>query len=196
MCSILKREDLKMRIHPDGYFNRKTLQYAPQGCKNSSMYDRASHSWVQAHLTSTACMCHNPMQLPLPTGDTATGAWQNQNRKSLREILRGEKKSSLSCWACIKILLEWSPRPFFQGGFSWMPGQGKTFFFFFFLLAVHYLKRRYTHCHLLPSCCSSKRHAPKHGGVANVVFLYAVRDWAMPHCPGEHDQLWLQSGKT
>lgn len=46
---------------------------------------RALHSLAEAHLTSTACMCHNPMQLPLPTGDTTTGAQGNQNSKSWRK---------------------------------------------------------------------------------------------------------------
>lgn len=141
MCSILKREDLKMRIHPDGYFNRKTLQYAPQGCKNSSMYDRASHSWVQAHLTSTACMCHNPMQLPLPTGDTATGAWQNQNRKSLREILRGEKKVLTVLLSLYKDSFGMVTKAILSGVFlECQVGQGKTFFFFSFFARSALLK--------------------------------------------------------
>lgn len=147
------------------------VQHAPSGCKNTSMCDRGSHSWVRAHLTSTACMCHNPVQLPLPTGDTTTGAWQNQNRKSWGKIF-------------LSVLLsvcKWSPRPFKV--FHWHSRQKGDTSFFPSWLTLHTWHQNRRRCLLLTVI---------RGRSAKVALLCAVRGAvleSMTNCacsPAEH----------
>lgn len=150
------------------------------------MYNRGLHSLVRAHLTSTACMCHNPMQLPPPTGDTTTGARQNQNSKSLRKILR-ENVFTVLLSAC-KDSFARATKPIpSRLCLNARPGENT-------LLAVHYLNL--TSIYTLPFAAVIKDVHWNNVAWPLLFFLHAVKDRTMPRCPEEHGQLWLQCSRT